>query len=135
MISSGSPSASAYLAVGVGDLDPQAPAPDEEGEREPGQALGEPRREADRAVPVAQAAEAADQRDPGAGQRGDVHAVAGVVLQVPQVHQGGLAEVVVGQVEVADLGGDDRLGAGRQRGVPHGERARSSRSCAPSARR
>ena len=36
-------------------------------------------------------AEAGDQREPGAGQRRDVHAVAGVVLQVVQVHQRGLA--------------------------------------------
>ena len=39
-----------------------------------------------------------------------------------QVHQRGLAEVVVGELEVADLGGDDRLRARRQRRVAHGER-------------
>ena len=87
------------------------------------------------AVRVPHAAEPGDERDPGAGQRGDVQAVAGVVLEVAQVHQRGLAEVVVGQLEVADLGGDHRLGAGRQRRVAHRERARSRRSCAPSARR
>ena len=55
---------------------------------------------------VAHAAEAGDDRDPGAGERRDVHAVAGVVLEVVQVHQRGLAEVVVGELEVTDLGGD-----------------------------
>src|SRR5262249_29073865 len=81
----------------VVDLHPQALPPDEEIERQPGDPLGQARREADRAVPVAQAREATDQRDPGAGQRCDMHAVAGVVLQVVQVHEGGLAQVVEGQ--------------------------------------
>jgi hypothetical protein len=40
---------------------------------------------------VPQAGEADDQRDPGAGQRCDVHAVPGVVLQVVQVDEGSLA--------------------------------------------
>jgi len=97
--------------LGVRDLDSQAPAPDDEGEREPCEAVGEPRRGADGPVLETQAAEAVDQRDPGVGQRGDVEPVAGVVLQVSQVDQGGLAEVVVDQVEVAGFGGDDRLGA------------------------
>ena len=54
--------------LGVGHLDAQAPAPDEDGEREPGEALGEPRREADPAVRMAHATEAGDQGRPGAGQ-------------------------------------------------------------------
>ena len=37
-------------------------------------------------------------RRPGAGQRGDVQAVAGVVAEVAQVDERRLAEVVVGQV-------------------------------------
>ena len=36
--------------------------------------------------------------------------------------QRGLAEVVVGELEVPDLGGDHRLRAGRQRRVAHRER-------------
>ena len=40
-----------------------------------------------------------------------MQAVAGVVVEVAQVHQGGLGQVVVGQVEVADLGGHHRLAA------------------------
>jgi hypothetical protein len=93
-------------SLGVRDLHPQAPTADEQGEREPDQTLGEPGCEAEDPVQVAKTAEAADQRGPGTGQRGDVNPVAGVVLQVPQVHQGGLAEVVQGQVEVTDLGRD-----------------------------
>ena len=60
--------------------------------------------------------------DPGAGERGDVEAVAGVVLEVVEVDQGGFAEVVVGQLEVADLGRDHRLGAGRERGIADRQR-------------
>ena len=63
-----------------------------------------------------------DERQPAAGQRGDVQAVARVVLEVVQVHQRGLAEVVVGQLEVAGLGRDDGLHAGRQRRVADGQR-------------
>ena len=100
--------------VGVSYLDPQAPSPEQETEREPGEALGEPRREADHAVPVAQSAESANQGDPGACQRGDVHAVARVVLEVPQVHQRCLAEIVEGEIQMPDLGGHDRLRAGGQ---------------------
>ena len=79
-------------------------------------------REGQGAVVVAHAAEAGDGDDPGARQRGDVQPVAGVVLEVLEIDQGGFGEVVVGQLEVPDLGRDDRLGAGRQRGVAHGQR-------------
>jgi hypothetical protein len=50
---------------------------------------------------------------PPNGEGGDVQAVAGVVLKVLEVHQAGLGEVVVGQLDVAYLGRDDRLCAGR----------------------
>jgi hypothetical protein len=97
-ISSGSPSARAYLASARVISTRRRRPRDEQGEREPGQAFGEPGREADGPVLQAQAAEAGDQRDPGACQGGEVDLVAGVVLKVVQVDQGGLAEVVVGQV-------------------------------------
>ena len=71
---------------------------------------------------VAHAAEARDRGDPGARQRGHVDAVAGVVLEVVEVHQRRLGHVVEGEVEVADLGGDHRLRARRQRRVAHGQR-------------
>ena len=106
----------------VGDLDPQPPLAKAHAEGEPGESLGQAGREAELAVVVAHPAESGDGGDPGAGQRGDVQAVAGVVLEVLEVHQGGLGEVVVGQLEVSDLGGDHRLGAGRERGVAHGQR-------------
>src|SRR5260370_40102298 len=83
--------------LGAGYRDPQPPSADEQGEREPGKALGEPRREADGPVPVAQAAETADQGAPGPGQRGDVDSVTGAGLQAHQSLQGGLAEAVEGQ--------------------------------------
>src|SRR5665811_2578874 len=49
-----------------------------------------------------------DGGEPGAGQGGDVNAVADVVLEVAEVHQRRLAEVVVGQLQLAYLGRDDR---------------------------
>ena len=67
-------------------------------------------------------AESRDDADHGPGERGDVQPVAGVVLEVVEVDQRGLGEVVVGQLEVADLGGDDRLGARGQRRVANGQR-------------
>src|SRR5262245_17754979 len=97
--------------VGLGDLYVQALATQQEVEDEPVQALRQTGREADVAAPVPQPGEAADERDPGTGERGDVQAVARVVLKVVQVHQRCLAQVVEGQVEVTDLGRDDRLGA------------------------
>ena len=51
-----------------------------------------------------------------------MEAVAGVVLQVVEVDQGGLAEVVVGQFQMSDLGRDHRLRARRERGIPDGQR-------------
>ena len=85
----------------------------------PGGSLG-PEREAVGAGP--HAAEPADEGGPGAGQGRDVEAVPGVVLAVLEVHEGGLGEVVVGELEVADLGRHDGLGAGGQGRVPDGER-------------
>ena len=49
-------------------------------------------------------------------------AVARVAREVVQVHERGLREVVVGELEVADLGGDHRLAAGRERGVADRQR-------------
>ena len=43
-------------------------------------------------------------------------------LQVVEVHENGSAQVVVGELEVSHLGGDDRLGARRERGVAQGPR-------------
>ena len=103
-------------------LDLQSAAAEDEAEGEALEPGRQARREAELAAVVAHAAEAGDRGDPGAGERGDVEAVARVVLEVVQVHQRGLAEVVVGELEVADLGRDDRLRAGRERRVADGER-------------
>jgi hypothetical protein len=67
------------------------------------------------AVVVAHSADPVDGGNPAARQRGDVQAVAGVVLEVVDVDQRRLAEVLEGQLDVADLGGDHRLRAGRER--------------------
>ena len=92
------------------DLDHQPALAEAQPEREPGQRRRQPRREAELAAVVAHAAEAGDQPDPGARQRRDVQSVAGVVLEVVEVDQRGLAQIGVGELEVPDLGGDDRLG-------------------------
>ena len=65
---------------------------------------------------VSHPSEPRDGADPGPRERRDVQTVARVVLEVVEIDQGGLTQVVVGQLEVADLRGNDRLGAGRQRG-------------------
>ena len=81
------------------DLYPQPPVAEAQAEGQAGESLGQARREAQHAVVVAHAAEAGDGGDPGARERGDVQAVAGVVLEVVEVDQGGLGEVVVGELE------------------------------------
>jgi len=88
-------------------------APAEEADAE-GQAPDPARQawaEAQRVAVVAHAAQAVNRRDPCPCERAHVHAVADVVLQVVEVHQRRLGEVVVGQLQVADLGGNHRLRA------------------------
>src|SRR6266542_1853441 len=77
--------------------------------------------EGELAVVVAHAAEAGDGGEPGACERGDVDAVAAVVLEVVKVDQRGFGEVVVGELEVTDFGGDHRLRGGGEGGVADGE--------------
>jgi hypothetical protein len=85
------------------DFDLQPPSAKAEAEGQSAQSLGKARGEAEGTGVVAHAAEAGDGDDPGAGERGDVEAVAGVVFEVVEVDQGGFAEVVVGQLEVAAI--------------------------------
>jgi len=84
-------------------------------EREPAYPRRQSRTEAQRVAVVAHAPEAVHGREPRASERAHVHPVAHVVLQVVDVHQRRLTEVVVSQLEVADLSGDDCLRARRQR--------------------
>src|SRR5882672_4540872 len=97
--------------------------PAEKGQAE-GQAL-DSRRQAwgkRKGIPVvAHGAEPVHDCQPCSGQRSHVNAFAHVVLEVAQVHQRRLAEVVVRELEVADLGRDDRLRARRKRRVAHGD--------------
>jgi hypothetical protein len=64
---------------------------------------------------VPHSAQPLHRRQPRAREGADVHAVAHVVLEVVQVHERGLGEICVRQVEVSDLGRDDRLRARGQR--------------------
>ena len=105
-----------------GDVDVHALAPVAHPEPQPLPARRQLRAEQQLLGAVAHPAEAGDHGQPGAGQRRDVQPVGGVVVAVAQVHQRGLGQVVGGQVEMPDLGGDDGLGAGRQRRVAHGQR-------------
>jgi hypothetical protein len=57
----------------------------------------------------AQPPEAFHQGNPSSREGGHVETVAGVVLQVRQVHQGCFSDVVMRKVDVTGLGGDDRL--------------------------
>ena len=90
-ISSGAPSSSDVGRVRLRRLDLQPAAAEDEAEGEALEPGGQPRREAELAAVVAQAAEPGDGGDEGAGQRGDVETVARVVLEVVQVDQRGLA--------------------------------------------
>jgi hypothetical protein len=60
---------------------------------------------------VAHPAEPFHRRDPRASERAHVDAVSDVVLEVVDVHQRGLAQVVVRQLGMSDLGCDHRLRA------------------------
>src|SRR5215216_1286207 len=98
-------------------LYPDTAAAKAETEGQAGQLLWELGSEAERAAVIAHAAKPGHRGDPGAGQRGQVNAVAGVVMEVTQIQESGFAQVVVGQLEVPDFGGDYRLNERRQRGV------------------
>ena len=78
--------------------------------------------EAELAVGITQPAEARDERHPCTGERSYVQAVAGVVMDVVQVDKGRFVGIVVRQLEMTDLGTDDRLHVRRQRRVAHGSR-------------
>ena len=91
------------------DFNAQRSPRQDQPEREPRQAGRQSGCEAEGGVGVAHPSVAGYQRCPDAGQRCHVQAVGGVVLQVVEVHQGGFGEVVLGKVEVTDLGCDNRL--------------------------
>ena len=93
------------------DADLDQPAQEAHPEREPADARRKPRTEAERLGVVPHAAQAVHRRQPRSGQRAHVDAVAHVVLEVFDVHQRRLAEVVVRQLQMADLGGEDGLRA------------------------
>jgi len=85
-------------------LDPDLPAPEAEAEGDPGQRIRDPRRQRDLALVSADPAEPPDHHHQGSAERGEVQAVAGVVMDVVQIEQRGLGEVVVGEVKMTDLG-------------------------------
>src|SRR5918997_3240192 len=95
-------------------LYPDPAPPEAEPEGQAGQLLWEPGSEAERAAVVSHAAKPSHRGDPGAGQRGQVNAIAGVVMEVSKVQESGFSEVVVGQLEMPYLGRDHRLGERRQ---------------------
>jgi len=98
-----------HASVVEPDLD--LPVLEADAEREALDLRRQARAETERVAVVAHPAEAVDRGQPRARERSHVHAVADVVLEVVDVHQRGLAEVVVRELEVADLGGHDRLRA------------------------
>ena len=95
------------------DLDQPAEEADPERQTlDPGR---QARAEAQLLAVVSHPAQSLDGGDPRAGERAHVHTVANVVLEVFDVHERRLAQVVVRELEVADLGGQHRLRAGRER--------------------
>ena len=61
---------------------------------------------------VSHPSEASNGSDPGAGQRRDVQSVASVMRNVVKINESGFGEVIVSEVEMSDLSGDDRLRTG-----------------------
>ena len=86
------------------DLDP--PAQEDHAKRQPVDAGRQARGKPQRLAVVAHAAKAGDGSVPRSGKRAHVHALAHVVLEVVEVHQRGLSEVVMRQLQVAHLGSD-----------------------------
>src|SRR5439155_26919220 len=93
----------------------------EEAEAEPGHPRGQRARERQCLAVVAHAAEASYRGEPGAGERGKVQAVARVERVVAQVGESRLGEIVIGELNMADLSRHDRLDRSRQRGVADGD--------------
>ena len=91
------------------DCDDDRRVTDNHAKRHVGQPFWQARGEGDVAAEVAHPAESGNAVHPGAGQRRDVQAGLDVGVQVVQIGEHRLAHQVVGEVEVADLGGDDRL--------------------------
>jgi hypothetical protein len=97
------------------DPDPYLPAEEHDPEGEASDGPRQPRVEAQPIAVVAHAAQALHRREPGACERAHVHPIADVVLEVVKVHQRRLAEIGVRELQVPDLGRDDRLRARRER--------------------
>ena len=92
-------------AVGA-DLDVQLSALETEWKGNPVEGLGKPRGEGEPATVLSSAGEARDDGDPPTRQCGKVQAVGGVAMDVLVVEQRCLGQVVVSELDVADLGGE-----------------------------
>src|SRR6056297_1854405 len=108
-------------SVGV-EVDPQLGSVSLDVERDALPRSGQPRRELEVVALFGEAREPVDDAGPHATRRGHVHAVGGVEVGVAQVEVERTLEVLEGQIVVADLGGDHRLHARRQRRVTRGDR-------------
>jgi hypothetical protein len=87
-------------------------------EGEPGESGRQPGREPQGGLGVTHPPEPGHERGPDSCQRREVQPVAAGLLEVvelAEVDQGGLCEVVLREIQLADLGGDHRLHAGGQR--------------------
>ena len=102
--------------------DDSEPAPAiSESEGHAGQAGRQAGCEGEHGAVITHPAEAGDRDKPRARKRREMDAVPRVGAEITQVDVRGFAEVVVGQVQMADLGRDDRLDGGRERRVPYGD--------------
>jgi hypothetical protein len=102
-------------------VDPQPAAATEQAETQAGQAQGQARSKRERRGVVAHPHEARNRGEPRPGQRRQMYAVSRVEGEVAQVDEGGLAEVVAGELEMSDVGGDHGRDGSRERGVSHGD--------------
>src|SRR5699024_9884437 len=104
------------------ERDPDEAAMVDQPEGYPGDRVRQARPEGERVEVVPQTTESRHHGEAGTRHRGEMDVVVGVSREIPEIDERRLPQVVVGQVEVTDLGGDDRLDRRRQGGVPDGDR-------------
>ena len=95
------------------DRDEQSSTSIDETKREASERMREAGGEGQAPVVVTQPAEPGDGTDPRSREGGDVQSVTCVVLKIAEVDQCRLRQVVIGQLQIADLSRHDGLGARR----------------------
>ena len=101
----------AIASLGARDPDLQRHAADGNPETQTLEMIRKPRAEHEPRRFDAKSSDPVDERDPRTGERGHMEAVARIVLEIGKVDQRRLADVLVGESQMAGLRGHHRLGA------------------------